>query len=153
MAQDYLSCTQSEQLHAMRRGKGLRHYVGSRCQKKAGGTCLLKQESWVCFNSKMALIVQEQGRAQLGIGWGTPEAPLTRGLTLAEFQKLDFSRMDLTGVIADIAAQNADKLEHGVSELGVVNRAHDRVQSVTANPQNQYRPIESITAKRAQGRQ
>lgn len=153
MAQDYLSCTQSEQLHAMRRGKGLCHYVGSRCQKKAGGTCLLKQESWVCFNSKMALIVQEQGRAQLGIGWGTPEAPLTRGLTLAEFQKLDFSRMDLTGVIADIAAQNADKLEHGVSGQGGVDRAHARVQSVTANPQNQYRPIESITAKRAQGRQ
>ena len=54
--------------------------VGTFCAVKAFfGSCLRKQEVWCTFPSKLARIVQKQGRAQLGIGWGVPKAPVCRG--------------------------------------------------------------------------
>lgn len=70
------------------------------------GVKLETSTSFCCFNSKLARLIVEQGRQQLGIGWNGPEndpdKPNCNGFTLEELQKLDFSAMDLSEVFADI---------------------------------------------------
>lgn len=78
------------------------HFVGSFCAVNALGICLRTTQNWCTFPSLLARIIQEQGRPQLGIGWGTPNAPDCRGFTPAELQQLDFSVMDLGELQADI---------------------------------------------------
>lgn len=149
MAADYFSCTDEDRLHALRKSRGLCRYVGSFCDKTSGFGCLEKRESWVCFNSRIARIVQEEGRKQLGIGWGSPEHPLTRGFTLEEFQQLDFSKMDLSGVISEIAqeaAKNGTLAGLKVDKTAVVARAQDRVKAAAASG-DQYTEVNTITGK------
>lgn len=78
-------------------------YIGTFCSNKSFfGVCLLSTESWCAFPSKLARIIQQQGRAQLGIGWGSAQGPDCRGFTPTEMQQMDFSKMDLSEFYADI---------------------------------------------------
>ncbi len=145
MAADYFSCTDEDRMHVLRSARGLCHYVGSYCEKTSAAGCLEKKESWVCFNSKLAKTVVEQGRKQLGLGWGTPKSPVTRGFSLEEFQSLDFSRMDLTGIIADIAYEAAKNGFEADVETTLV-RAEKRMDEALED-KNQYTEVNSITGK------
>ena len=51
------------------------------------------------FNSKLARIINEQGRPQLNKGWGSASNPECKGFTPEEFQKLDFSKIDFASAI------------------------------------------------------
>lgn len=148
MAAEYFSCTAEDQVHALRASRGLCTYVGSYCKKKSGGTCLEKRESWCCFNSKMALTVQLQGRRQLGMGWGSPEAPLCRGFTLDEFNRLDFGAMDLSVVIAEMAEKTAKVTAPASS--AVQKRAGTLVDDI-AGGADQYQQRTVFTGKCADG--
>jgi conjugal transfer mating pair stabilization protein TraN len=44
----------------------------------------------------LARIVNEQGRTQIGKGWGGAESPDCTGFTVAQLQTLNFAAMDLT---------------------------------------------------------
>ena len=149
MAAEYFSCTDEDRLHALRKSRGLCHYVGSYCDKHSGVGCLAKKESWVCFNSRIAKTVQEQGRKQLGIGWGTPDSPVARGFTLKEFQQLKFEDMDLSAVISEVAQQAAkngtlDNIK--VNTEAVKTRAQQRVAEAAAAG-DQYTAVETVTGK------
>lgn len=149
MAAEYFSCTDDDRMHALRKSRGLCHYVGSFCDKTSGLGCLEKKESWVCFNSRIARTVQEQGRRQLGIGWGTPESPNARGFTLEEFQSLDFTKMDLSAVISEVAAQAAKDGTLGglnVNRDAVLARAQTRVGQA-ADAGDQYTTVDTITGR------
>lgn len=99
-------CPASAAKLAQARQAGMAHYVGTFCAEKAFfGSCLRKQEVWCVFPSKLARIVQEQGRPQMGIGWGAAQGPNCRGFTPQELQRLDFSRMDLSEFYADVMAR------------------------------------------------
>ena len=142
---DYFSCEASDQLHVMREAAGLCHYVGSYCAKKSGVGCLVKKESWVCFNSKLARLVQEAARAQLGLGWGSPESPMIRGLTLEEFRSLDFTKMDLTGIVSEVALRASEKLT--VSSTATTERAKSRVNTVKQSEKTQYETVDTVTGR------
>ena len=77
-------------------------------------------ESYCCYNSKLAKIINEQGKPQIGKGWGDPESPSCGGFTVDEFQRVDFSRLDLSEFTADIMASavlpNADGLKQSVTD-------------------------------------
>jgi hypothetical protein len=110
-----------------RKEKGLCHHVGDVKKKKL----LALSEvigKYCCFNSKLARIIHEQGRPQLGWGWGTPESPDCGPFTLNEgdphyFGRLDFSRMDLSEYINDLRLslpdqqQLTDRLKQGVNRV------------------------------------
>jgi conjugal transfer mating pair stabilization protein TraN len=66
--------------------------------------CVQRNQSYCCFNSKLARILQEQGRAQIPSigGFGSAQSPNCRGFTTHEFQSLDFTKIDLTGYHAQI---------------------------------------------------
>lgn len=100
-----LSCEQAEQVLAMKRDHRLCHDLGSYCSKRLPiiRTCVETTQSYCCFNSRLSRILNEQGRAQIGRGWGSPTRPDCGGFTLDQLQTLDFSRMDLSEFFAEIA--------------------------------------------------
>ena len=145
---DYFSCTKEDQLHALREAAGLCRYVGSFCAKKSGLGCLEKKETWVCFNSRLARLVQEGARRELNLGWGTPEDPLTRGITLEELQGLDFTKIDLTAAIGEVARVNAEKLTGQVKDSqATASRAKERVTQLTGAPDSPYETYSTVTGK------
>lgn len=101
---EMMSCDENEQLFSLKRGQNLCTQVGSYCSKSVLGTCYERTQSYCCFNSKLARIINEQGRAQIGKGWGTAKQPTCDGFTTGEFTSLDFSRIDMTEFINDIMA-------------------------------------------------
>jgi conjugal transfer mating pair stabilization protein TraN len=100
-----LNCDQAEQILAMKKDTRLCHSVGSYCSSKIPiiGVCIEKTESYCCFNSRLARLINEQGRGQVGRGWRGAETPDCSGFTIAQLQSLDFSRMDLSEFYAEIA--------------------------------------------------
>lgn len=78
-------------------------YVGEYCsaEEDLTGTCFQEKHTSCCFNSKLARIIQEQGRQQLGIGWGTAKNPNCSGIAIDDLQKVDFSQMDFSELAHD----------------------------------------------------
>ena len=114
----------------VRRGQNLCVHAGSYCSSKFLGTCLTKKESYCCFNSRLARIVNQQGRAQLGRGYGDAKSPDCSGITVEELQRLDFSRMDLSEFYAEILPKTADL-------PGLTSKIQNRV---TSKPDSSYFP-------------
>ena len=101
------SCNPSEARLAMKEGAQLCHSLGSYCSsciRLLGHciSCIERTTGKCCFNSVLARIVNEQGRAQIGRGWGNPRGPDCSGFTLAQLQVLDFAKMDLSEFYASI---------------------------------------------------
>lgn len=95
-------CGENEKLLQKKRQARLCHYVGTYCAKKVLGKCVKKKSSFCCFGSKLLKAFQEQGRAQINLGWGEPKHPLCRGFTIAEIQRIDFSKLDLREAFEDL---------------------------------------------------
>lgn len=58
------------------------------------------------FPSKLAGIIQLQGRgAQLGIPFGAAKTPNCRGITPEELERIDFSRLDISELVAEITGR------------------------------------------------
>ena len=85
-------CSASERELARERHDGNTHYLGKRCAKKTFfGFCIRREKVWCTFGSKLGRILQEQGRKQLGHGWGD-----CRGFSVAEIESIDFGSLDLS---------------------------------------------------------
>lgn len=103
-----MSCSSAEGQLSMKEGARLCRSVGTWCSKciRVLGKCVSCIEhttSKCCFNSVLARIINEQGRAQLGMGWGQPQSPACGGFSIGQLQALDFSRMDLSEFYASIS--------------------------------------------------
>lgn len=94
-------CTTNEQRLALSRQGGLCHYVGSYCSNRNLFGCTSRKETHCCFKSKLARIIHEQGRIQLGMNWGSSEAPNCASITIEQLQSLDFSQIDFSEFYAD----------------------------------------------------
>lgn len=71
------------------------HLVGV-ISEKVLGMPLKDRNVYCCFNSMLARLIQEQGRLQLGLGWGTGDLPDCRGFSMGEISEMDFTKMDLS---------------------------------------------------------
>ena len=92
------NCSASERKLAEERNAGNTHYLGKYCSKRTFfGACIRRSRAWCVFGSKLGRILQQQGRRQLGIGWGS-----CRGLTVAEIEGIDFARLDLSEFTQDL---------------------------------------------------
>lgn len=94
-------CTEDEFKLASDKQLKMCHFIGSESKKQLGVT-ISKTEKWCCFNSPLARIIHEQAREQTTINkpWGTFATADCSGFTVAEFEKIDFSLVDLTEWIA-----------------------------------------------------
>ncbi|WP_080155092.1 type-F conjugative transfer system mating-pair stabilization protein TraN [Salmonella enterica] len=99
------SCSSDEKALGKAKEKKLTVYVGEYCSKKVLGVCLEKKRGYCQFDSKLARIVQEQGRRdQLGVGFGSGKSPDCRGITVDELQRLDFGVMNFSDFYDDLNA-------------------------------------------------
>ena len=86
------NCSASEKELAEERNAGNTHYLGKYCSRRTFfGICIRRSRAWCVFGSKLGRILQQQGRAQLGVGWGS-----CRGLTVEEIEGIDFASLDLS---------------------------------------------------------
>ena len=91
------NCSSAERELARERHDGHAHYLGEYCARRVLGVCIRRERAWCVFGSKLGRIFQQQGRAQLGIGWGS-----CRGFTVAELEGIDFDALNLGEFTADL---------------------------------------------------
>lgn len=119
------SCSSEEKALGQAKKRKLTVYVGAYCAHKVLGICTEKKEGYCQFDSKLAKIIQDQGRrGQLGIGFGSSKSPDCRGLTVDELQHLDFSAINF--------ADFYDDLENGTT-LPADQTLIDRVKQQVAD--------------------
>ncbi len=91
-------CSPEEVELAQERNAGNTHYLGRYCSRRTlFGICIRRSRAWCVFGSKLGRILQQQGRAQLGIPWSD-----CRGLTVAEIEGIDFESLDLSEFARDL---------------------------------------------------
>ena len=117
------ACNQEEQFLALRKGQRLCTLVGT---YKTGSIHRRSYEGYCCYNSRLARIVQEQGRIQLNKPYGSPQNPDCTGLTSQELELIDFSQIDLSEFIADVQSKALDT-------TAALNRFATRGATVTAS--------------------
>lgn len=129
-------CKEDEKQLANLKESGVCHYVGEYCSKKVLGKCIVEKESYCCFGSKLGRVVQEQGRAQLGLGWGSRKHPQCSGLSPEDLQKIDFGEIDFSEVYSDLVndlqaqsdSQMLDKAKQALQEnFGQSRKRYKRV--------------------------
>lgn len=98
------NCSGEEKELAQWRGKKRCTLIGTYCAEKLkpSNICIRKKTSFCCFGTKLARLINTQGRQQLGISWGEVKNPDCRGLTPEELSRLDFSTMDLSELYEDV---------------------------------------------------
>ena len=109
-AASLLSCSEREKELAMKRDARLCDYRGSYCSKKLGfiKTCVERTQTYCCFNSILAKIINREGKAQLGQSMGSAKNPNCGGFTAPELQSLDLATMDFTEFYDSIQAKPLD---------------------------------------------
>jgi conjugal transfer mating pair stabilization protein TraN len=103
------NCSMQEKKLHEDRDKGVSIKIGRYCSGSDPFPCLEHSQVFCVFNSKLARIVQDQGRkGQLNIGFGSGKNPNCSGLTPAQLQSIDLSRIDFQDFYADIHAKAPD---------------------------------------------
>ncbi|CNU75312.1 type-F conjugative transfer system mating-pair stabilization protein TraN [Salmonella enterica] len=96
-------CSSDEKALAKAKTNKLTVSVGEFCSKKVLGVCLEKKRSYCQFDSKLAQIIQQQGRnGQLHISFGSSKHPDCRGITVDELQQIKFDQLDFTNFYEDL---------------------------------------------------
>jgi hypothetical protein len=98
------ACSGEEKELAQWRAKKRCVFVGTYCAEKILGKCIRKKSSFCCFGNKLSKLLNDQGRRQLGIGFGEAEAPDCRGLTPEELSRIDMSEIELSELYEDVQA-------------------------------------------------
>lgn len=97
------SCSTEEKALGKAKEKKLTVSVGEFCSKKVLGICLEKKRGYCQFDSKLAQIVQQQGRnGQLHVGFGSASSPNCRGITVDELQRINFDQLDFSNFFEDL---------------------------------------------------
>lgn len=97
------SCSSEEKALGKAKSKLLTVKIGTFCAHKVLGVCVEKKESYCQFDSKLAQIVQSQGRkGQLGIGFGSASSPNCRGITIDELQSINFDTLNFANFYSDL---------------------------------------------------
>ena len=138
------SCSDQEKLLVQDAREGRCHQIGSYCANTTFfGVCTSTHVNWCCFNSKLSRIVNEQGRPQLGKGWGSVENPDCSGFSPTQLQSLDFAAMDLSEFYNDVMAK-AKAMDPTQTTQNVTNRItnyyNTGTHSITADQAAPYDP-------------
>ena len=133
----WLECDPEEKKTALRNKAGICHYVGSYCDQKILGACVTKAQSYCCYVSKLARIINEQGREQINKPWdsglmqngstASVEHPNCTGFNQEEFSQLDFSKLNLDEFIGDLMHITPDN-------NALTQRAQESANNMANNP-------------------
>ena len=133
----WLECDPEEKKTALRNKAGICHYVGSYCDQKILGACVTKAQSYCCYVSKLARIINEQGREQINKPWdsglmpngstASVEHPNCTGFNQEELSQLDFSKLNLDEFIGDLMHITPDN-------NALTQRAQESANNMANNP-------------------
>lgn len=104
-------CSAEELGLAEMREKRLCHLVGHYDEKFLDLWKSRDNYVYCAYPTKMARIIQEQGREQLKLSWGNPETTQCEGLTIDQLAKLDLTKMNLEELLEDVPAMQTENLE------------------------------------------
>ena len=96
-------CNDEEFDLAVMRNTGECHYVGTRCATSVLGFCLVEKETYCCFHSPISRMIRESMLLP-GENMGTAKNPDCRGISAAQFQSMDLSKVDLNETEARMQA-------------------------------------------------
>tara|TARA_Y100000389_G_C17469282_1_gene528754 strand:+ start:3739 stop:5898 length:2160 start_codon:yes stop_codon:yes gene_type:complete len=121
------SCSASEKKLSVNRGNDLCQSIGSYCSKEHILTkiCLKMSEVFCCFKSKISLIVHQQGRNQLNLGWGSSKNPNCRGFSASELQNIDFSKIDFSNLHQEFINNSNTP----INQQSIINKINDYYQA------------------------
>jgi conjugal transfer mating pair stabilization protein TraN len=117
----------------------LAHYLGKFCATEELGVCVEHKRSYCVFNSKMARIMQEEGRLKQlnAAALGSAEHPTCAGMSVAELQQLDMSKINFINPVYPAApASDGEPLK----EAGIVG-------DVPSNLPNADKALDEITRR------
>ncbi len=108
---------------------------GRYCHKKKLGVCTEERDSYCCYGSQLARIVQEITHEQLNIPWGDAEHPNCSGVTAEQLSQVDFTTLraqqKLAEIMAEVQATAQEKFElvqNAVANMGNVQSKIDDLQ-------------------------
>lgn len=130
------NCSEEEKALAKFREEKKCVFVGTYCAEKALGVCLKKKSTYCCFGSRLARLLHDQGRAQLGLNYGDAESPQCRGFTLEELQKIKFDNLNMSELYEDL---QAEKILPAITK--VTKELSSSWQSKVSNIQNNPTPL------------
>ena len=115
---------------------------------KSPGSGALRKKKLGCALTRAWRALCKRGRGGNLISWGTPEDPLTRGITLEELQGLDFTKIDLTAAVGEVARVNEKQLTGKVKDSEATTaRAQARVTQLTGAEESPYGTYSTVTGK------
>lgn len=129
-------------------------FVGTYCAEKILGICTRKKSSFCCFGNKLSRLLNDQGRRQLGIGFGDAESPDCRGLTPEELSRIDMSQMNLSELYEDVQANFKPKAEAHIAQGVELERIKENMARMTRKvtlPASSAEGTSSISASHNEG--
>ena len=132
-------CPESAERVGIAKEKGQAVYIGKYCSHKVLKKCTEHKKSYCLFSSRLARIIQEEGRKQLDISWGSAKHPDCRGLTIEEIQQLHFDEMnfneffeyELKGKIHYPGTEEVNRLRANIEETLKHRLSHQLKQTTT----------------------
>lgn len=127
-------CSQGEKELGAAREKRYAVYVGRYCSSKILGKCIEHKEAYCLFSSKIAKVIQEQGRwGQLRIGFGDGKHPNCKGITPEELQRINLARIDFGKEIVEELAQKLKNPNVDVTKKTINERIQRYQQTGQSN--------------------
>ena len=120
-----------------------------KCKKVGKITSLfLTQHVYCCFPTKLSRIVQEEGRKQLGLSFGSAKDPQCQGLSFEQLGQIDFEKIDFTEFVEELQDKiNTKELAKRLKKL-----AEDFSRKTTSqNAKNNTSLILEAQEKRLEG--
>lgn len=157
------SCEQSEYELAAKKQLKVCKDLGTFCKSKVAGVCWEREESYCCYNSPLARILNEQIKPQLGMDFGTPENPSCTGIKVSDLDRVDWTQVNLDewlGILAQTghlptdanaaAMLNLDQLTGSGSRLNPqkYSAASSGRQDTLTRTQGRMTDLEVPTVKR-----
>jgi conjugal transfer mating pair stabilization protein TraN len=125
------NCSSEEKQLAAQRSENECTMAGTYCAQSFLGFCLQTDQTWCCFGSLLANIIQQQTRANQGLpisGWGSATSPDCIGFTPQQFQSINFSQVNLSAFYNSIEIPAANGVQNEAS-----NAVNKFQQSLSGN--------------------
>lgn len=124
-------CDEDSKVVGRLRGEGKCVQVGTYCAEEINvglaKFCLREKTVFCCFGTKFAKLLQEQGKPQLEISFGSPECPDCRGFTPDELSRIDFSKLDLTEITNDVMSRFKPQSGEHFAQEGELDRIREQM--------------------------
>jgi hypothetical protein len=134
----FLNCNGEEKALAFAINDKRAQYVGTYCAKRRLRTCIVTKQSWCLFPSKLASIIQIQGRfgqLQINFGWAyrSTNAADCRGITPEELTRIAIQNLNLSSLTKEFEsraklknpAQIESRASQAIKQMEHEGRAHD----------------------------